>query len=104
MSEALDEGSISVNKLLTQFGLSIEEASLFVLLSRVNKKKTFWLKGSEISKLSKKGRVRTYQILQKLVTLGLVNVDISRPKKYSTGCSQSPFIHTRIEAHRIESR
>ena len=84
MSEAFDAGLISVNNFLTQFGLSKDEASLFVLLSRVNKKKTFWLKGSEISKLSKKGRVRTYQILQKLLTLGLLSVDLSRPKKYST--------------------
>ncbi len=84
MSEAFDEQAISLNNFLTQFGLSKDEASLFVLLSRVNKKKTTWLKGSEISKLSKKGRVRTYQILQKLLTLGLVSVDLSRPKKYST--------------------
>ena len=73
-----------MNNFLTQFGLSKDEASLFVLLSRVNKKQTIWLKGSDISKLSKKGRVRTYQILQRLLTLGLINIDLSRPKKYST--------------------
>ena len=69
---------------LTQFGLSKDEALIFVLLSRVSKKNTIWLKASDISKQSKKGRVRTYQILQRLLTLGLVNVDLSRPKKYST--------------------
>ena len=84
LSEATDEKAISMNNFLTQFGLSKDEASLYVLLSRVSKKKIIWLKGSEISQLSKKGRVRTYQILQRLLTLGLVNVDLSRPKKYST--------------------
>ena len=84
LTEPSDERAISVNNYLTQFGLSKDEALIFVLLSRVSKKKTIWLKGSDISKLSKKGRVRTYQILQRLLTLGLVNVDLSRPKKYST--------------------
>ncbi len=84
MSEPYDERASAVLNLLTQFGLSKDEAAFFVLLSRVNKKQTSWLKGSDISKLSRKGRVRTYQILQRLSALGLVNVNLSRPKKYST--------------------
>jgi sugar-specific transcriptional regulator TrmB len=69
--------------LLTRFGLSKDEAGMFVLLSRINKDQTSWLKGSDISRISKKGRVRTYQILQKLLEIGVVRVDYSRPKKYS---------------------
>lgn len=82
MNEFSEVGSVS--DLLAQFGLSKDEAGLFVLLSRVSKKEVVWLKGADISKLSKKGRVRTYQILQRLVSLGLVNVNLSRPKKYAT--------------------
>ena len=70
--------------MLTQFGLSRDETSLFILLSQANKGGTNWLKGSDISRLSKKGRVRTYQILQRLLELGLAKVDFSRPKKYSS--------------------
>jgi sugar-specific transcriptional regulator TrmB len=83
LSDSYDERSGSILNLLTQFGLSKDEASLFVILSGVSKSQTVWLKGSDISKLSKKGRVRTYQILQRLLALGIANVNPSRPKKYS---------------------
>jgi sugar-specific transcriptional regulator TrmB len=96
LGEVSDEREISVNNLLTRFGLSEDEALFFVLLSRVSKKQTIWLKGSDISRLSKKGRVRTYQILQRLLNLGLVNVDLSRPKKYST-------VSPQVALHRLLS-
>lgn len=91
MSEPSDAREEPVLELLTKFGLSNDEAAIFVLLSRVNKKQPNWLKGSDISKLSKKGRVRTYQILQRLQSLGLINVNLSRPKKYSTVSPQTVF-------------
>ena len=91
MSEPSDAREEPVLQLLTKFGLSNDEAAIFVLLSRVNKKQPNWLKGSDISKLSKKGRVRTYQILQRLQSLGLINVNLSRPKKYSTVSPQTVF-------------
>ncbi len=68
---------------LSRFGLSDDEAAMFVLLSRINKDQTVWLKGSDISSISKKGRVRTYQILQRLLEIGVIRVDYSRPKRYS---------------------
>ena len=71
------------SELLSRFGLSDDEAAMFVLLSRINKDQTVWLKGSDISNISKKGRVRTYQILQKLLEIGVIRVDFSRPKRYS---------------------
>jgi sugar-specific transcriptional regulator TrmB len=83
LSEYSSERVASASNLLSQFGLSKDEAGLFVLLSRVGKRQPLWLKGSDLSKLSKKSRVRTYQILQRLVSLGLVNVDLSRPKRYT---------------------
>lgn len=83
LSELSGDKSDTTFDLLRQFGLSNDEASLFVLLSRVSKKQTIWLEGSDISKLSKKGRVRTYQILQRLLALGLASFNLSRPKKYS---------------------
>ena len=88
MVESCDDEVLSTHNLLTQFGLSKDEAGLFVLLSRINKRETIWLKGSDLSKLSKKGRVRTYQILQRLLALGLARVDISRPKRYTTVAPQ----------------
>ncbi|MDG6906069.1 MAG: hypothetical protein JRN20_09825 [Nitrososphaerota archaeon] len=91
MSEPSDAREEPVLQLLTKFGLSNDEAAIFVLLSRVNKKQTNWLKGSDISKLSKKGRVRTYQILQRLQSLGLINVNLSRPKRYATVSPQTAF-------------
>lgn len=69
--------------LLMRFGLSKDEAALFTVLVQANKEKANWLKGSELSSLAEKGRVRTYQILQRLTQLGLVKVDFSRPKRYS---------------------
>lgn len=77
-----DSNEVTVD-LLSRFGLSTDEASMFVLLSRIGKDQTIWLKGSEISSISKKGRVRTYQILQRLLELGVIKVDYSRPKRYS---------------------
>jgi sugar-specific transcriptional regulator TrmB len=71
------------SELLSRFGLSDDEAAMFVLLSRINKDQTVWLKGSDISGISKKGRVRTYQILQRLLEIGVIRVDYSRPKRYS---------------------
>ncbi|HZW57651.1 MAG TPA: helix-turn-helix domain-containing protein [Nitrososphaerales archaeon] len=78
-----DDEATSLN-LLTRFGLSKDEAALFVLMSRINKEGTNWLKGTDISSISNKGRVRTYQILQRLVEMGVAKVDLSRPKRYST--------------------
>jgi sugar-specific transcriptional regulator TrmB len=73
----------ATSELVSRFGLSDDEAAMFILLSRINKDQIVWLKGSDISSISKKGRVRTYQILQRLLEIGVIRVDYSRPKKYS---------------------
>jgi len=97
----LEAEESSVSNVLNQFGLSKDESALFVLLCRANKEGTNWLRGVEISNLSKKGRVRTYQILRRLQELGLVKVDFSRPKRYA---SVSPQIALRRLLSAQESR
>ena len=68
---------------LLRFGLTKQEADLFILLNRVRNSGTPGVTGRRTAELSKTGRVRTYQILQHLVDLGLVQVEPGRPKRYS---------------------
>jgi Sugar-specific transcriptional regulator TrmB len=85
---SMDKKEATAHDLMTRLGLSKDEASLFVLLSRVDRAHANWLKSSEISTLAKKGRVRTYQVLHRLIDLGLAKVDYSRPKRYSAVAPQ----------------
>lgn len=69
---------------LASFGLTKQEAEVFVLLNRVRNAGTEGLTGRSAAELTQFGRVRTYQILQRLVKLGLVDVRPGRPKSYSS--------------------
>ena len=74
---------------LTKFGLTKQEADLFLLLSRVRNADQGGVTGNELSELSGMNRVRTYQILDRLVDLGIVMVEVGRPKRYSAEYSQT---------------
>ena len=67
---------------LTRFGVTKQEADLFILLSRVRNAGQKGVTGSELAKLGGLGRVRTYQLLDGLVDLGIVQVEVGRPKRY----------------------
>jgi len=68
---------------LTRFGVTKQEAGLFLLLSRIRNADQRSVTGNELSELSGVNRVRTYQILDKLVDIGIVLVEVGRPKRYS---------------------
>ncbi len=68
---------------LSEFGLSYDEASIFMLLTRIKKAGVDWISGRELAKIAKRDRVRVYQILQKLVVFGLLHADFGRPTGYS---------------------
>jgi len=68
---------------LTKFGITRQEAELFLLLSRIRNADQSSVTGNELSELSGVNRVRTYQILDRLVGIGIVLVEVGRPKRYS---------------------
>ena len=68
---------------LSQFGLSFDEASIFHLLTRANKSGALWISGKDLAKIANRDRTRVYQMLQRLVKIGLVRTDFSRPVKFS---------------------
>jgi hypothetical protein len=68
---------------LAKFGVTRQEADLFLLLSRVRNAGQKGVTGNELSELGGVGRVRTYQLLDSLVDLGIVQVEVGRPKRYS---------------------
>ena len=68
---------------LTNFGVTKQEADLFLLLSRIRNADQRSVTGNELSELSGINRVRTYQILDRLVDIGIVIVEVGRPKRYS---------------------
>lgn len=74
---------------LTKFGLTKQEADLFLLLSRLRNAGQAGVTGNELSELSGINRVRTYQILDRLIDLGVVTVEVGRPKRYSAEYSQT---------------
>jgi len=77
----MKEGDL-VNE-LAKFGITKQEAELFLLLSRIRNANQSGVTGNELSDLSGVGRVRTYQILDRLVDIGVVLVEVGRPKRYS---------------------
>jgi sugar-specific transcriptional regulator TrmB len=69
---------------LVIFGLSPQEADLFIVLAKIHKSGVKWMSGTEISKVAGKDRVRTYQILHRLLKMGIIQTNFeSRPKKYA---------------------
>ena len=77
----MKESEVAAN--LIKFGITRQEADLFLLLSRLRNADQGGVTGNEISELSGMNRVRTYQILDRLVDLGIVMVEVGRPKRYS---------------------
>jgi sugar-specific transcriptional regulator TrmB len=67
---------------LMKFGVTKQEADLFLLLTRVRNAGPKGVTGNELSELGGIGRVRTYQLLDGLVDLGIVQVEVGRPKRY----------------------
>jgi len=77
-----------LTKTLMRFGITRQEAEVFLLLSKVKKGGIEWIGGREAASVAHKSRVRTYQVLERLAELGLVSTDFSRPKKYSAEAPQ----------------
>jgi len=73
---------------LVSFGLTRQEAEVFVLLNRVRNSGATGVTGGSAAELTRLGRVRTYQILQRLAGLGLVEVEPGRPRRYATVAPQ----------------
>ncbi len=67
---------------LTKFGVTRQETELFLLLSRVRNAGTKGVTGRQLAELAGLNRVRTYQLLDRLVDLGIVQAEFGRPKKY----------------------
>jgi sugar-specific transcriptional regulator TrmB len=67
---------------LTKFGVTKQEAELFLLLTRARNAGTQGITGSELAELGGLGRVRTYQLLENLAGLGIIQVEVGRPKRY----------------------
>jgi sugar-specific transcriptional regulator TrmB len=74
---------------LTKFGITKQEADLFLLLTRLRNSNQGGVTGNELSELSGVNRVRTYQILDRLVDIGIVLVEVGRPKRYSAEVPQT---------------
>jgi sugar-specific transcriptional regulator TrmB len=74
---------------LTKFGITKQEADLFLLLTRLRNSDQGGVTGNELSELSGVNRVRTYQILDRLVDIGIVLVEVGRPKRYSAEVPQT---------------
>jgi len=72
-----------LTRTLLRFGITRQEAEVFLLLSKVKKGGIDWIGGRDAASLAHQSRVRTYQVLERLAELGLVSTDFSRPKKYS---------------------
>ena len=85
--KAVKESEVAAK--LTKFGLTRQEADLFLLLSRIRNAGQSGVTGSELSELSGVNRVRTYQILDRLVDIGIVLVEVGRPKRYSAEIPQT---------------
>jgi sugar-specific transcriptional regulator TrmB len=67
---------------LAKFGVTRQEANLFLLLAKVRNAGPEGVTGSELAELAGINRVRTYQLLDRLVDLGIVQVEFGRPKRY----------------------
>jgi sugar-specific transcriptional regulator TrmB len=67
---------------LVEFGITKQEADLFLMLAKIRNAGPEGVTGTELSELAGFGRVRTYQLLDRLVDLGIVQVELGRPKRY----------------------
>ena len=83
----MDEKELALS--LTRFRLTAQEARLLILLARVQNSGAPGVTGSMLAELSSVHRVRTYQLLQHLADMGLVEVDFRRPKRYAAVLPQT---------------
>jgi hypothetical protein len=77
----MKEGELAAE--LAKFGLTKQEADLFLVLARVRNASPEGVTGHEVSELAGVNRVRTYQLLDRLVDFGIVQVEFGRPKRYA---------------------
>jgi len=68
---------------LSEFGLSFDESTIFYLLTRTKKSGFEWITGRDLARIANRDRVRVYQILNRLIKLGLIRANFSRPIGYS---------------------
>jgi sugar-specific transcriptional regulator TrmB len=73
---------------LVRFGITRQEAEVFLLLTKIKTGGIEWVGGREAASIAHRSRVRIYQVLERLTELGLVSTDFSRPKKYSAVAPQ----------------
>ncbi len=85
--QAVKESEVAAE--LAKFGITRQEADLFLLLSRIRNAGQSGVTGNELSELSGVNRIRTYQILDRLVDVGIVLVEVGRPKRYSAEIPQT---------------
>ena len=74
---------------LQRFGLTALEADLFLQLTRIQRSGSEWVVAPDLAKAVGKDRVRVYQILHKLLKVGLAESRYGRPKKYSAVAPQT---------------
>ena len=67
---------------LLGFGITKQEADLFLVMVRVGNSGHGGVSGNELADLAGVNRIRTYQLLDRLVDLGLAQVELGRPKRY----------------------
>jgi sugar-specific transcriptional regulator TrmB len=71
------EGAAAIVGYLQDFGLTLKEAKIYFLLSKVGSATT-----SEIASATKLSRLQTYRAIKGLLSNGLVEMSLERPRKY----------------------
>ncbi len=89
--------SISIKKVLRDFGLTEKEAEIYILLA-----KSGVLRGGEIVARSRKHRAQVYRILKILQTRGLVETTLEAPTRF-TAVPFEAFLDLNIRAKRDEA-
>jgi sugar-specific transcriptional regulator TrmB len=89
--------SISIKKVLKDFGLTEKEAEIYILLA-----KSGVLRGGEIVARAKKHRAQVYRILKILQTRGLVETTLEAPTRF-TAVPFETFLDLNIRAKRNEA-
>ena len=89
--------SISIKKVLRDFGLTEKEAEIYILLA-----KSGVLRGGEIVARSRKHRAQVYRILKILQPRGLVETTLEAPTRF-TAVPFEAFLDLNIRAKRDEA-
>jgi sugar-specific transcriptional regulator TrmB len=89
--------SISIKKVLTDYGLTDKEADIYIFLAKHGV-----LKGGEIVTRMKTHRALVYRILKSLQTKGLVETTLESPARFSAVPFET-FLDLNIKAKRDEA-